>query len=74
MILLISSFEIISVFIPYPNIFLLIAASLADDDAVNPNEINTILVNGLSTFLIKDNPGFSDGSKILPKNHLDSSI
>ena len=59
---------------PDPSIFLLIAASVADADAANPNEIKTLLSNGLSTFLIKGNPGFSDDSKNLPKNNLDCPI
>ena len=38
-ILFISSFEIINVVLPQPNIFLWIASSVADDVAVNPNGI-----------------------------------
>ena len=53
MILFISSFEIITVVVPDPNIFLWIAASVADAAAVNPNCIKTLLVNGLHTFSIK---------------------
>ena len=60
MILFISLFEIINVVLPDPNIFSWIAASVADAAAVNPNGIKTLLANGLSTFLIKDNPVFSD--------------
>ena len=59
MILFISLFEIINVVFPDPNIFLWIAAPVADAGAVNPNGIKTLLANGLSTFLIKDNPVFS---------------
>ena len=41
----ISSFEIIIVVKPDPNIFLWIVASVADAAAVNPNGIKTLLVN-----------------------------
>ena len=37
---------------------------------MNPNGIKTLLVNGLSTFPIKDNPVFSNCSKSLPKNFI----
>ena len=62
----VSSFKIISVVIPDPIIFLLIAASVADADAVNPNGIKTLLVNGLSTstFFIKGKTIFSSGPKL----------
>ena len=66
MILLISSLEIIK--FVNPDIFLWIAASVADAAAFNPNFIKTLLPNGLSTFPIKGNPVFSIGQKILPKN------
>ena len=42
--------------------------SVADADAVNQNGIKTLLANGLSIFLIKGNPVFSNGPKSLPKN------
>ena len=75
----ISPFEIISVIIrearfkrwPDPNIFLSIAASVADATAVNPNDFKTLLANGLSTFPIKGNPVFENGPKSLPKNTSD---
>ena len=67
MISFISSLEIINVVKPDPNIFLEIAASVADAAAVNPNGIITLLANGLSTFPIKGNPVFSNGPKSLPK-------
>ena len=51
--------------------FLWIAESVADAAAVNPNGIKTLLVNGLSTFLIKGYPFFSNCPKCLPKNLLD---
>ena len=46
----ISSFEIINVIVPDPNIFVWIAASAVDVAAVNPNGIKTLLGYGLSTF------------------------
>ena len=60
--------------VPDPNIFLWIAASTADADAVNPNGIKTLLASGLSTFFIKDDPVFSNGPKSLPKNPPDCTI
>ena len=68
MISLISLFETTNVVTPNPNIFLRIAASVADAVAVNPNGIKTLLAFGLSTFPIKGNPVFSNGSKSVPKN------
>ena len=62
----ISSFEIISVVIPDPNIFSWIAASVADAAAVNPNGIKTLLANRLSTFPIKCKPVFCNGPKSPP--------
>ena len=53
MISFISSLEIIDVVLPDPNMFLWIAASIADAAAVNPNRIKTILANRLTTFPIK---------------------
>ena len=41
---------------------------------LNPSCIKTLLANGLSTFPIKGNPGFSNGFKSLPKNPHDCSI
>ena len=54
--------------IPDPNIFLWIAVSVVDTAAVNPNDITTLLADGLSTFPIKGNPAFRNGPKNLPKN------
>ena len=48
--------------------------SVADATAVNPNGIKTLLAKGLSTFLIKDNPVFSNGPKSLPRNSPDCPI
>ena len=47
-----------------PNVFLGIAGSAAA--AANPNVIKILLANGLTTFPIKSNPGFSDSPKCLP--------
>ena len=57
----ISSFEIIKVVVPDPNIFLCIPASAADAAAVNPKGIKTPLANGLITFFI-------NGPRNLPRN------
>ena len=46
----ISSFDIISIVLPDPKIFLCVQASAADAAAVNPNGIKTLLSNGLITF------------------------
>ena len=70
----ISSFGIINVVIPDPNIFLLIATSVADAAAVKPNVIKTFLANGLSTFFIKGNPVFSNDPKSPLKNLPDRPI
>ena len=50
----ISSFEIINVVLPDSSIFLLVAESVADTTAINPNGIKMLLANSLSTFPIKD--------------------
>ena len=84
MISFISSFEIITAAVceamskeckaklegwqPDPNIFLWIAASVADAVAVNPNGIKTFLASGLSTFFISGYPVFNNGLKSLRKN------
>ena len=41
---------------------------------VNPNDIKTLLANGLSTCPIEGDPVFSNGPKSLPKNSLDCPI
>ena len=64
----ISSFDIISVVVPDPKIFLCIPASAADAAAVNPKGIKTLLANGLITFFISGNPVFSYGPRSLPRN------
>ena len=58
----ISSFDIISVALPDPKIFLCILASAADAAAVNPKGIKTRLANSLILFFISGNPVFSNGS------------
>ena len=58
----------------YPNIFLWVAAAVADAAVVNPNGTKTLLANSFSTFFIKDKQGFSNGPKSLPKNLPDCSI
>ena len=62
----VSSFKTINFVIPHPIIFLLIAVPVADADAVNPNGIKTLLVNGLSTstFFIKGKTIFSSVPKL----------
>ena len=82
MISFISSFEVINVVArevksegrPGPKKILWIAASIADVAAVNPNQIKTLLANGLSTFFVKGNPVFSNVPKILPENPPDCPI
>ena len=46
----ISSFDIVSIVVPDPKIFLCIPASAADVAAVNSNGIKTLLADGLITF------------------------
>ena len=41
---------------------------------MNPNGINTLLVNGLISFLIKGDPVFNNGPKSLPKISPDCPI
>ena len=68
MISFISSLEVTNVVASDTNIFLLIAASVVDAAAVNPNEIKTLSASCLGKFSIKGNPVFSNGPKSLPKN------
>ena len=49
-------------------IFSWMAAFVADATGINPNGIKILLANGLSTFFIKANPVFSNGSISLPRN------
>ena len=55
MILFISSFEVINVVKPDPNIFLWTAASVVDAAAVNPNGMKTLLASSLNKFFVKEN-------------------
>ena len=49
-------------------------ASIADTAAVNPNGIETLLANFLSTFFSKREPVYSNGSKIILENSPDCPI
>ena len=53
---------------PDPNIFLWLAASVADVAAVSPNGIKTFLANVWSKIPINGNALFSNDPKSLPKN------
>ena len=70
----ISSLEIIKVIHADPNILLRIAASVADAVAVNPDDIKTLLANGLRTFPINGNLVFTNDTKNLLKNPPDCTI
>ena len=70
----ISSFDIISIVLPDPKIFLCVQASAADAAAVNPNGIKTLLSNGLITFFINGSQVFSNGPRSLRRNPLDCII
>ena len=50
------------------------SGSTVEAAGVNPYGINTILVNGVSTFFIIDNPTFINGSRSLPGNPPDCII
>ena len=69
-ILIISFFffwlEIINAVALDRNIFLWIAASVADAAAINANGIKMLLANGLSIYPIKGNSIFTNGPKSLP--------
>ena len=65
-----SSLEITCIVKPDSNIFLWIAASVADAAAVNPKGIKTLL----ATFPIKGNPVFNNGPKRQPINPPDGPI
>ena len=74
MISFISSLEIIDVVLPESDVFLWIAASVADAAVVNPNGIKTLLANGLSTSSNKGDLVFNNCPKSLPKNPPDFSV
>ena len=64
----ISSFDIISIVVPEPKIFLCFPASAADATTVNPNSIKTLLVYGLITFFINGSPVFNKRPRSAPRN------
>ena len=66
MISFISSFEVISVVMSDPNIFLWLAASVADATVVNTNVTKTILASGWS-FLLKASQFLIMVLKVYPK-------
>ena len=70
----ISSYDIVSAVVPDPKIFLCIPASATDAAAVNPNGIETLLVNRLIAFLINGRPVFNIGPRSLPRNPPDYII
>ena len=70
----ISSFDIISVVVPDPKIFLCISASPADASAVNPNKTKTLSAYAIITFLINGGPAFNNGATSLPRNLPDCII
>ena len=59
---------------PEQKVFFWMGASVADFPVVNPNGIKTVLDNGLSKFVIKGKPVFSNGNKGLSKGPLDYTI
>ena len=69
-----SSFDIISVVVAKPRIFLCIPASAAAAAPVNLYGIKTLLANGLITFFINVSPVFNNGSRSLPRNLPDCTI
>ena len=54
--------------------FLCTSASAADDAAVNPKGIKTLLANGLITFFINGNPVFGNGPTSLARSPPDCVI
>ena len=70
----ISPFDIISVVVPEPSIFLCISVSAATAAAVDPNGIKTLVTSGFSTFFINRNSVFNNGPRSLPRNHSDCTI
>ena len=70
----ISSFYIISIVVPDPEISLWIPAFGADAAVANPIGINTLLPHGWSTSFINGKPVFSNGPRSLPRNPPDYYI
>ena len=71
MMLSISSLEIITIVVPEQLIYFWMTGSVVDAAAVNLDGVKTLLGNGLITFFIKDNPGFSNGPRCLPRSRHD---
>ena len=69
----ILSFDIISVVVPDPKIFLCNPAQ-ANAAAVNPNETNTLLANSLITFFFNGSHVFNNGPRSIPRNPPDCII
>ena len=68
------SYDIISVVLPDPKIFLCIPAITTDAAAVNPNGIKILLANSLITFFIYGSLVFNNGPRSLPGNPPDCII
>ena len=64
------SFEVINVVMSDQTNFIWKAASLAEGAAVNPNDIRTLLVNGVNTFFINDKLNLSKWARKLNKRPL----
>ena len=60
MISFISSLESLNGVMSNTKIFSRTSASVADVAAASPNDVKTLLANGLSTFFIIDNPVFGN--------------
>ena len=72
--IIILSFDIISVVVLESKFFLSIPASAAEVAAVNPNGIKILLANVLITFFINNNPVYNNGPRSLPRNPPDCII
>ena len=70
----VSSFDIVSVVVPEPKIFLYIPASAVDAATVNPYGIKSILTNGSITFFSNGSPIFINGPRSLPRTPPDCII
>ena len=69
-----SFYSILLVSLFHNLIFLLISPSSAGVEAVNPNGINTLVINNMSTFFIKAKTTFGNGRHFLPRNLLNFII
>ena len=72
--IIILSFDIISVVVLESKFFLSIPASAAEVAAVNPNGIKILLANVLIKFFINNNPVYNNGPRSLPRNPPDCII